>query len=186
MAPPLGLRTGRRVLGRRAVLAQPWHDCPVSFEPRRNLRPRVATRSKWARIEALLRNRAFAAEYADSRARWRDGVPAVFSPGTGGRLRTQTRLREHGVYKVGDQPCHNVIEIGRTVFVGHAVEDLRIEIVGTEKDTFDPHDWIGKHARVVCDPADHWFGDDGPRSGSITPEDVGPWRVGYRIVRGRQ
>jgi len=44
------------------VLAQSWHDCAVSLEPRRNLRPRVATRSKWARIEALLRNRAFAAE----------------------------------------------------------------------------------------------------------------------------
>ena len=61
-------RTGRRVLGRHAVLAQSWHDSPASVEPRRNLRPRVATRSKWARIEALLRNRAFAAEYASARA----------------------------------------------------------------------------------------------------------------------
>ena len=43
-------RTGRRVLGRRAVLAQSWRDQPASREPRRNLRPRVATRSKWARI----------------------------------------------------------------------------------------------------------------------------------------
>ena len=78
----------------------------MSFEPRRNLQPRVATQSKWARIEALLRNRAFAAEYAA--------------------------------------------------------------------------------ARVLCGPADRWFGDHGPRSGSITPEDVGPWGVGYWIVRGRQ
>jgi hypothetical protein len=76
------MRTGRRVLGRRAVLAQSWRDHPASSEPRRNLRPRVAARSKWARIEALMRNRAFAVEYADARARWRDGVPAVFPPGT--------------------------------------------------------------------------------------------------------
>ena len=75
-------RTGRRVLGRRAVLAQSWRDSPVSVEPRRNLRPRVATRNKWARIEALLRNRAFATEYASARERWRDGIPAVFPPGT--------------------------------------------------------------------------------------------------------
>ena len=75
-------RTGGRVLGRRAVLAQSWRDAPASVEPRRNLRPRVATRSKWARIEALLRNRAFAIEYASARKRWRDGVPAVFPPGT--------------------------------------------------------------------------------------------------------
>jgi hypothetical protein len=75
-------RTGRRVLGRRAVLAQAWRDSPASVEPRRNLRPRVATRSAWARIEALLRNRAFTVEYARARDRWRNGIPAVFPPGT--------------------------------------------------------------------------------------------------------
>ena len=75
-------RTGRRVLGRRAVLAQSWRDHPASVEPRRNLRPQVASRNKWARIEALLRNRAFAIEYTSARERWRDGIPAVFPPGT--------------------------------------------------------------------------------------------------------
>jgi hypothetical protein len=75
-------RSGRRVLGRRAVLAQSWRDYPASVEPRRNLRPGVASRSKWTRIEALLRNRAFAMEYASARDRWRNGVPAVFPLGT--------------------------------------------------------------------------------------------------------
>jgi hypothetical protein len=75
-------RTGRRVLGRRAVLAQSWRDSPATCEPRRNLRPRVAARNRWARIEALLRNRAFATEYASARDRWRNGIPAVFPPGT--------------------------------------------------------------------------------------------------------
>jgi hypothetical protein len=75
-------RTGRRVLGRHAVLAQSWHESPASVEPRRNLRPRVATRSKWARIEALLRNRAFVIEYASARDRWQNGIPAVFPAGT--------------------------------------------------------------------------------------------------------
>ena len=53
-------------------------------EPRAPAEPPapVASRSKWARIEALLRNRAFAVEYASARERWRDGVPAVFPPGT--------------------------------------------------------------------------------------------------------
>jgi REP-associated tyrosine transposase len=75
-------RTGRRVLGRRAVLGQSWHACPTSYEPRRNLRPRVATPNRWARVEALMRNRAFVEEYADARARWRGGAAAVFPPGT--------------------------------------------------------------------------------------------------------
>jgi hypothetical protein len=75
-------RTGRRVLGRRAVLAQSWREQPASREPRRNLRPRIASPNKWARIEALLRDRSFVLEYADARARWRDGVSVVFPPGT--------------------------------------------------------------------------------------------------------
>jgi REP element-mobilizing transposase RayT len=75
-------RTGRRVLGRRAVLAQSWCEGPVTVEPRRNLRPRIATRSQWPRIEPLLRNRAFTADYARACDRWRDGLPAVFPAGT--------------------------------------------------------------------------------------------------------
>ena len=71
-------RTGRHVLGRRAVLAQSWRQQPESCEPRRNLRPRVASRNKWARLEALMRNRAFVEDYADARARWREGVAATF------------------------------------------------------------------------------------------------------------
>ncbi|HMG19969.1 MAG TPA: hypothetical protein VK607_01585, partial [Kofleriaceae bacterium] len=39
-------RTGRRVLGRRAVLQQSWRGYPSSVEPRRNLRPQVASRNK--------------------------------------------------------------------------------------------------------------------------------------------
>jgi len=74
--------TGRRVLGRRMVLAQSWRSQPESHELRRNLRPRIATRSSWARVEALLRNREFVLEYADARARWREGAAAVFPPGT--------------------------------------------------------------------------------------------------------
>jgi len=75
-------RTGDRVLGRRAVLAQSWRDQPGSHEPRRNVRPQVASRSRWARVEALLRNRAFTRDYAVARARWQDGLAAVFPPGT--------------------------------------------------------------------------------------------------------
>ena len=75
-------RTGQRVCGRRAVLAQSWRNHPNSQEPRRNLRPRVASRSKWARIEALLRDRAFVAAYASARDQWREGLPVEFPAGT--------------------------------------------------------------------------------------------------------
>jgi hypothetical protein len=61
------LRSGRRVQGRRGVLAQSWRDQLASYEPRAEPAAPVATRIKWARIEALQCNRAFAVEYASAR-----------------------------------------------------------------------------------------------------------------------
>jgi putative transposase len=75
-------RTGERVRGRRAVLAQSWRERPTTTEPRRNLRPSVAAPNRWARIEALMRNRAFAADYDRARKQWRMGNPSAFPPGT--------------------------------------------------------------------------------------------------------
>ena len=73
-------RTGKRVIGRRAVLAQEWSARPDSREPRRQLDPRVAARSKWSRIETLLRNRAFRDAYAAARQAFITGVRNVLFP----------------------------------------------------------------------------------------------------------
>jgi len=73
---------GRRVLGRRAVLRQSWKAAPTSFEPRRVLNPRIAARNVWSRVEALLRNKAFATAYKTARLAWAAGLPAVFPLGT--------------------------------------------------------------------------------------------------------
>jgi len=73
-------RSGAAVLGRRAVLAQRWSERPRDREPRRQLNPRVAARSKWHRIEALLRNRAFVDAYLTARARFIEGVRDILFP----------------------------------------------------------------------------------------------------------
>ncbi|MCB9562070.1 MAG: hypothetical protein H6708_16830 [Kofleriaceae bacterium] len=75
-------RAGRGVLGRRGVLQQDWRSRPTSREPGRGLRPRVAARSVWARLEALQRNRAFIEAYRAARAAWLAGLSVVFPPGT--------------------------------------------------------------------------------------------------------
>jgi putative transposase len=75
-------RAGTRVYGRRAVLKQSCWARPASFEPRRNLRPRIAARSKWARIEALQRNQDFVEDYTTAREAWRGGAKVTFPPGT--------------------------------------------------------------------------------------------------------
>ena len=75
-------RTGAGVVGRRAILRQSWRTYPTSQEPRRQLRPRLAARSEWARVEALLRNRQFLAAYREARERWIAGQLIPFPIGT--------------------------------------------------------------------------------------------------------
>ena len=84
-------RTGARVFGRRAVLDQKPTDRPGSREPRREMNPRVAARSKWSRIEALMRNRAFRAAYAAARAAFATGLRDVVFPAGTYWLRRFTR-----------------------------------------------------------------------------------------------
>ena len=72
----------RSVIGRRRILRQSWRDSPTSHERRRGIRPRVAARSKWARIEALQRNKEFQLSYREARKRWLAGESVVFPAGT--------------------------------------------------------------------------------------------------------
>ena len=71
---------GITVLGRARILAQnPFHP-PESHAPRFQTNPRVAAKSKWARIEALLRNRAFIDKYRDAFLDHVAGVANVVFP----------------------------------------------------------------------------------------------------------
>jgi hypothetical protein len=73
---------GIKLLGRKGVLSQHWNHSPRNREPRRGLSPRVACRNRWARIEALQRNKAFLDHYRAARADHLAGRDAVFPPGT--------------------------------------------------------------------------------------------------------
>ena len=73
---------GIRLVGRGVVLRQHWNDSPNTCEPRRALSPRVACRNKWARIEALQRNRTFIDLYRGARAEKLAGREAIFPAGT--------------------------------------------------------------------------------------------------------
>jgi putative transposase len=76
-------RSGVQVVGRRAVLGQKWTARPASREARREIDPRIAARSNWSRIEALLRNRAFRDAYLAARESLVAGVrDVVFPAGT--------------------------------------------------------------------------------------------------------
>jgi REP element-mobilizing transposase RayT len=75
-------REGKYVLGRKQVLAQSYLACARTVERRRGLRPRIAARDKWTRLEAIRRNRDFLYHYRGARLSLLLGVAAPFPPGT--------------------------------------------------------------------------------------------------------
>ena len=87
---------GRSFAGEAAVAAQQPTDSPTTFEPRRQLSPRIAAKDKWRRIEALRRIRSFFEAYREAYQRFREHVrDVVFPAGT-----YAMRLR-HGVLVEG-------------------------------------------------------------------------------------
>jgi hypothetical protein len=74
--------TGERVLGRTAVLRQSWRAAPKTVAPRGGLRPRLAARTLWRRLEVLRRDRSFLEAYRAARMKWLAGFDAVFPFGT--------------------------------------------------------------------------------------------------------
>jgi putative transposase len=89
---------GIRVLGREGILNQDWNASPSSHTPHFKLDPRVAAKNKWARIEALARNKAFLEAYLEARRRLKAGATdVVFPAGT-------WWLRRHAGVPCADAP----------------------------------------------------------------------------------
>ena len=68
------------VLGRTRILQQNPFHYPEGYAPRFQMSPRVAAQNKWARIEALLRNRAFIEKYRDAFLGHMAGLANVLFP----------------------------------------------------------------------------------------------------------
>jgi putative transposase len=71
---------GEDFLGVDQVLAQPTTARPRSVEQLGGLRPRVAARDKWRRIEVLARLADFVSDYRQALAAWRKGATGVIFP----------------------------------------------------------------------------------------------------------
>lgn len=84
---------GRRVLGSKAVRRQSPFSHPKTTSDRRRLRPRVASKNKWRRIEMLQRNRHFQDCYRRAYARRAAGDVDVLFPYGSYKLRLQGLVR---------------------------------------------------------------------------------------------
>jgi hypothetical protein len=158
-----------------------WEDPTVWFDPDDPTTPRPV---EGASLRVVLER----VQILEDRDPWFKGkgeirfAARVYTANNGGTLR-QTRLPETGVFKISDRPGRNMLELNRVLFEGYAADDLRIEIVGTEEDTFDPDDTVGKYTRLFTGSPDRWFGEYGPNGGPVDPEDMVAWKVWYRIER---
>ena len=77
------LANGKRILGMDRVLKQPRTGAPHDKGRRRGIRPAVAAKSKWVRIEALQRNKQFVADHRQARLRFEaGGLDVTFPAGT--------------------------------------------------------------------------------------------------------
>lgn len=74
-------RTGRRVLGRRAILAQSWRGAPTQPRKKSEFRPTVAG-DRDGRLKALDLQAWFYEQRRAAWLRWCAGLPAVFPLGT--------------------------------------------------------------------------------------------------------
>lgn len=97
----------------------------------------------------------------------------------GGR-EERTRLPAQGHYSIASG---ELLEVGETVFEGFVEDDLAVLVLAMERDTFDHDDNLGSYVRTFACSADDWIGAYGPGDERIDPEDVGHWRVYYRIER---
>jgi REP element-mobilizing transposase RayT len=70
----------RSFMGARKVLAQKPFARPATEEARRGLKPRVASRDKWKRMEAIARLKTFQAEYRVAWRAFKEGARATLFP----------------------------------------------------------------------------------------------------------
>ena len=80
-------RTGTRVLEPQELRKQRWFTRPRTLTPRRRLKPAVACRNIWRRIETLRRNKAFVCAYIAARELAARGIATIFPAGTYWRRR---------------------------------------------------------------------------------------------------
>ena len=73
-------RTRSPILGVRAIKDQSPYETPATGDERFGIKPTVAAKSKWARIEALQRNKRFLAAYRQAYAARRRGESDVAFP----------------------------------------------------------------------------------------------------------
>jgi len=93
----------------------------------------------------------------------------------------QIQFPKKGHYKISDKPTKNMVNLELLIFEGYVTDYLGLEIIGIEKDTFDPDDKLCSYKRIFNGMSSSWRGNYGPGNEKIEFEDLGDWKIWYRI-----
>ena len=95
----------------------------------------------------------------------------------------EVKFPKQGAYSISDHPGKNIVKLNEVLYEGTVNEYLAIQVMGIEMDTFDPDDNLCSYKRIFTGKSDSWFGVMGPNDETIEPEDLGDWRIWYRIEK---
>lgn len=102
------------------------------------------------------------------------------SRNNGGSIQ-EHRLPGSGQLAISDKPGRNIVRIDVPIFEGFVEDHLAIEVTGVEVDTFDPDDDLCRYRRVFRGAPETFVGSYGPGDEAVESEDLGDWRLWYRI-----
>lgn len=104
----------------------------------------------------------------------------VSTPDNGGQEQNNRfPLGKH--YKVSDKAGQNEIVLNEPLFEGYVERSLFVQIGGVELETFDPDDTLCVYKRKFDGRPRDWIASYNPESSQPSVEDVGGWKVWYRI-----
>lgn len=95
----------------------------------------------------------------------------------------EQRLPAEGVFEISDDPSENRLRLDVPLFEGLVADHLAIELTGEEQDVTSANDELNPYRRIFRGPPATWLGSYGPGDERIEPEDLGDWRIWYRIER---
>ena len=104
----------------------------------------------------------------------------VYTPDNGGLSQRHT-FPKKGHFKLGDKSGENEVEIDQVIFDDFVEHILSVQIGGLELDTFDPDDKICTYKRLFEGKTAEWIGTYANHDGDMDIENVGGWKVWYRV-----
>jgi hypothetical protein len=104
----------------------------------------------------------------------------VSTPDNGGQEQSKKfPLKKY--YKLSDKAGQNEIVLNELLFEGYVEHNLFVQIGGVELDTFDPDDKLCVYKRRFGGKPGDWIASYDPESSRPSVEDVGGWKVWYKI-----